>query len=506
MNPTARDYLNDKKFLGLWAPYLALLSQVREFTGALFDALANREEISGSMLRDVAQDILSKAILTYPVHQIEKIAYRINETLKGIINSLEDSYPHADLRQARVELNHFEGMQAYAQKIAKTHDWHSFISLVKVIGEQRVGSKNPDAEFANQVLGALLELDDTQGLDEFVASTTQVEDLFNPPRFKSYAMKPSMLIHALQRVVDGTYSLDRPEVSGILKVLFFSLGEPTGVMGGEESILRAVEAIDQHFEDDEAKFQLVSGFNRAFHARDESTNRDCLNPFYFAVLIKPDKPHYLQAMIQDTFKSTWSSRAAVDACLQRKDGDCPLGELIIKMINMPVQKANEWTLCYNFTTMFESMLNLPPNSFPNEDYYRVDWRSCTLDVNEPNGKLLVRVLTELLPAMAINAPIARPDGELAQDLSMQVRFRREMDRDVLRRLKESCEKDEGLQLYWAAIVACGEADAARQLLNDFWKGNFKALKAWVDAFKDDMTHYEQYEWVNDERLQADLGL
>jgi hypothetical protein len=515
MNSVAEDYLNDKKFLNLWAPYSALLPQVKEFTSALFDALANREEISGSMLRYVAQDILSKAILLYPVHQVEKIAYRTNETLKGIINWLEDCYPKEDLRQARIELNYFDGMTAYANKIARAHDWPTFLSLVKVMAEQRIGNKTPDAEFANQVLGSILcsgylvKEDDTQGLDEFVATATQVADLFNPPRFNSYPMNPSLLIHALRQVGDGTYSLDRPEVSGILKAMFFSLGKPTNVMGGEQSMIRAIEAIDQHFDNDEEKIQLVSQFNRAFYARDESTNRDCLDPFYFALLIKPDKPDYLQAMLQGTFTWTWQSRAAVDACLQKKDADCTQQELIIKMINMTPKQANAWKLPYAFRPILEAPLDLSTEAIGTEDFFKMNWEHYLLEVEGSNGKMLIKLLSELLPKVAQISGVTSPSGFTTTKQPPKGppggTYWYTMEREALRRLQHA-DKQENLQAYWAALSACGETDAARKLLSNFWKGNFKGLKAWVDAFKDDMTHYERYEWVNEERLQADLGL
>jgi hypothetical protein len=503
MNPKIQSFLDDKKFVRLWAPYPELGSTVRASLGAVLESVVETATLSEQAMRFFSQELVGKALESTPLHQLEKVSYRIQETLRNVIRWGEEQFPDSSFVDARTHVNFFEGMEGYAQRLVESRNFDDLFKIIGVIQAQQVGQARQDAVFVTDVLTHIGKTSDTQALDALVSGIIKHgKDIFSQYMPSLLNISGEMLMHTFRQVAAGNYDIASPDINRVVKCITQGVKE-NGYLDATAFSAKVMSIIEDSIPDDYGRASLLIDYNAVGAAAEKVEPHELYAGGY---VIENDTGrffnpcrvlgHSVSAEIREIMEGRsaipWRSEAALNWCRTFNPGTLNLDHHVLLSLSQTPEVNNNSRLHNKFQGIFENIKSLSDQDFTGR-YYESSWDDTHLRYEGPSGELFMQLLKDFT---AFNSNIGPKGDTGGQVLSMK----------VISDVKRNPDLSQHFLYLWAMITACDYQAEARQYLAEFYTGSFKSLDFWIKHTGDSPLSYSSHEWFNEANLQADLGL
>jgi hypothetical protein len=494
MNPQHLDFLNEKKLRKLWSSYPELEPTVNRALLAVLQNITESQVFSGDDIKFFGQEVMSKALECTPIHQLQKVSHRIQESLKYIINWAEDLAPDGDFLEARAHVNYFESLEAYAKKFVKSGDYESVLRITDLIQQQKVGQSSVDSKFISDIFGCVVAENDIAGLDMLVETLAHRKGIVLDHAYpQGLNISPDMLIHTIRQVGTGTYDISVPDVRAIVSGVFQAVCPPHS-----ETVFSLAEkvtgVIDKAIPDGAEKTRLISAYNLTAAMADDPDGkcRSIARFFTPASVLGCEVKEEIKAILANRHDQSWRREVALQWCRTFDPRSINLNHHVLRALSESAERNNNAQLPHQFKNIFDGFLNLSKEGM-SDTYVQSSYDDSDLQYDGPAGEIFLKLLKDF-----VRINVVTSSGGLAP--------RSVLPREMLIQVERREDHRENFLYLWAMLTACGVQNQAREFLADFYDGNYKSLDFWIKNSGDQLSHYSKFEWVNEVRLQADLGL
>ncbi|MDT8924817.1 hypothetical protein RBE51_18665 [Pseudomonas taiwanensis] len=503
MNPKIKSFLDDRKFVRLWAPYPELESTVRASLEAVLESVVETATLSEQAMRFLSQELVGKALESTPLHQLEKVSYRIQETLRNVIRWGEQHYPDSSFVDARTHVNFFEGMEGYAQRLVESRHFDDLFKIIGVIQAQQVGQGRLDAVLVTDVLTHIGKTSDTQALDELVSGIAyHGKDIFAQYTPSLGNISNEMLMHTFRQVAAGNYDIASPDINRVVKCITQGVKE-NGYLDATAFSAKVMSIIEDSIADDCARASLLVDYNAVGAATEKVIPHELYGSGYVvenetARFFNPCRVlgHSVSAEIREIIEgrsaTPWRSEAALNWCRTFNPDTLNLDHHVFLSLSQTPEVNNNGRLHSKFQGIFENIKSMSDQDFSGR-YYESSWEDTHLRYEGPSGELFMQLLKDFTALNCHNGPKGNSAGQV-------------LSPKVVSDVKRNPHLAEHFLHLWAMITACGYQSEARQYLAEFYTGSFKSLDFWIKHTGDSPLNYSSYEWFNEAKLQVDLGL
>lgn len=503
MNPKIQSFLEDKKFVRLWAPYPELGSSVRASLGAVLESVAETATLSEQAMRFLSQELVAKALESTPLHQLEKISYRIQETLRTVIRWGEEQYPSGSFVDARTHVNFFEGMEGYARQLVDSRHFDELFKIIGVIQAQQVGQGRLDAVFVTDVLTHIGKTSDTQALDQLVIGLAKHgSDIFSQYTPSLANISSELLMHTFRQVAAGNYDIAYPDINRVVKCITYGVKE-NGYLDATAFSAKVMSMIEESIPDNYGRASLLVDYNAVGAAVEKVVPNELCGSGY---VIENDTGRFfnpcrvlghrvsteIREILEGRSATSWRSEAALNWCRTFNPDTLNLDHHVLLSLSQPPELNNNSRLHNKFQGIFENIKSLSDQDFSRQ-YYESSWSETHLRYEGPSGELFLQLLKDFTTLNGHNGPKGDTGGQV-------------LSAKVISNVKRNPDLSQYFLYLWAMIRACDYQAEARQYLADFYTGSFNSLNFWIQHTGDNPLNYSSYEWFNEANLQVDLGL
>lgn len=496
MNLDHSAFIEDTRLKKLWSPFPELEST---WQLGLSNLLLEMEK-SGT-LEEYAIKAFSKAVVTeaadkVPVYQMEKVAYRIRDTLKGVILWAEEKSPDIDVFDARKQCSFFESMGGYAKRLVQEANFAGVMGIVRDIKQQKTGKANPEAVFLNSVLDEVLASDNEQYLLSFFdALTMEKDNVFSDYTAFSKLAEPQALVRTIKHAGNGRLNINNVNVISVMSGIYCGVGHSASNIGVQQSE-RIMSAIEGQIASDIDRAYLLVDYNAQL-CQLENDNfgqsalvRNVAKFFNPALVLGHSCEEEIRRIIGGKHSGSWRREVAINWCRTFDPDNICTEHHILRMLSKTPEENNREKLHSGLAEVIDGLRYLG-DAEKMDGYYQRDWEDNRLLYAGTTGDLALRVLREFT---SFNLEKNAKDGL------------NHMSRSVISRVNTKIERENHILHLWGIIKGCGVEDEAKNYLADFYKDNFASLDFFIKQTGQNHASYMKHEWFRESLLQSDLGL
>ncbi|MBD8615153.1 hypothetical protein IFT69_15755 [Pseudomonas putida] len=482
--PVCFDAKTIKRIDKSWSLFPAMVKDIQSLTCSLYDACLSEGVLSPVQIRESADLAVKSNLGLYSVADWSKIVYRLGSTLECLISSVEKSLTieEVNLVEARFELGYFDGIDAYARRLALGENPRQALQLA-----ERMHDAGSDG-WINCLQSSITECsgsDDSAALKMMLAEASDermawaLESKISFWRVPTNALSP--LVH-VQRLLDGEYPWNTISVQFVQQRLGSDI---------QSSLRIKVHEMFEGFTDDEKeKFlsavyaaqppdHLKSTYKAIVHFLQPS---DVLNMKPMELVsnaLKGDIPRWLKSVLSTQAQGLARFQPTIESVTLMVLNSSPE---IIAGIALPERFAQEMQ---NYVS---NLADEARHSYPLDDVlFWDDYGNKAVKAGPNIGTTLLEFLKATLPHVILNQSRRSSAEEFASfmvNVDMQ-----------------------GFLLMTAAIIkAQGRETELVDVLAQSFSKDYQAIQRFGEVFDLSNASLMKSTWYRDLHLAGDLGL